>query len=256
MFTRTLRVFAVLLGALGVVVCLVGGVVAWSTGARLNQVNNRVFDRIDASLAAARLRVLDTQKRVRALTITTQDLRQGAEEWARREAKERVASRPEVESKVERLAEGLQQTDVWLEMSVTSLQSAQLALETAHSLGAAADPTVVDPWLERLGAVRGQLKQSTETLDGVRERLARAAEGETLEERLTRLTQLALRIVATLGDVEARLGQVADGFVATQARGQEAKTRTHRHIVTAQLCAIVFMAWMALGQVFLARARM
>ena len=68
--------------------------------------------------------------------------------------------------------------------------------------------------------MRGQLKQATETVDAIRERLAQAAEGETLEERISRFAQLALRVVATLGEIDSRLGQFADGFVATQANAR------------------------------------
>jgi hypothetical protein len=241
-------VFILLIGVLGVAVCAAAGVVVWQTAARLSQANEKVFDRIDTALAAGRDRVLDVQKRVQESKITTEDVRQGVEDWARREAKERLASRPEVENKIERLALGLRQADVWLERSGTSIQAVQQAFELAS-----ADATVVDPLLERLGVLRDKLKQSTETVDAIRERVAQAAEGESLEERISRLAQLALRVVATLTEIDSRLGQFADGFVTAQARGQERKTRTHNYIVVGQLCAISLLVWMAVGQVFLGR---
>jgi len=256
MATRLLNLLTLSLGVLGVVVCIAAAVVAWMTGVRLHQINDRLFDRVDQALVSSRDRVLDAQKRVEAAKITTEDVRQGVQAWARREAKERIASRPEVDRTVDRLAGGLQQADAWMEMSGTSLQAVQLALETAHSLGAAADATVVDPWLERLGALRGQLTQATETVGAIKDRVDRAAAGETLEERISRLAQLALRVVATLGEIDSRLGQVADGLVATRARGQQVRDRTHRYILTGQVCALLLAAWMAAGQVSLGRSAM
>ena len=253
MATRLLNLLTLSLGVLGVAVCIAAAVVAWMIGVRLHQTNDRLFDRVDQALVSSRDRVLDAQKRVEAAKITTGDVRQGVEAWARREAKERIASRPEVDRTVDRLAGGLQQADAWMEMSGTSLQAVQLALETAHSFGAAADATVVDPWLERLGALRGQLKEATETVGAIKDRVNRAAAGETLEERISRLAQLALRVVATLGEIDSRLGQVADGLVATQARGQQLRDRTHRYILTGQVCALLLATWMATGQVFLGR---
>jgi hypothetical protein len=192
--------------------------------------------------------VLDVQKRVQDSKITTEDVRQGVEDWARREATQRLASRPEVENKVERLALGLRQADVWLEMSGTSIQAVQQAFELAS-----ADATVADPLLERLTDVRGRLKQATETVEAIRDRVVQAAEGESLEERIRRLAELALRVVATLGEIDSRLGQFAERFVTAQARGQERKDRTHNYIVMGKVCALVLILWMAVGQVFLGR---
>ena len=148
-----------------------------------------------------------------------QDVRQGVETWARKEATERLASRLEVENKTERLAVGLRQADVWLEISGASLQGVQQALEAASSLGARRGCLRSStPCSRRLGAVRSQLKQSIETVDAIRERLNEALHGETLEERLQRFAQLALRVVATLGEIDSRLGQFADGIVATRSQ--------------------------------------
>ena len=253
MFTRAFQLIVVLAGALGVLVCLAAGAGAWWIGVRLHQANDKVFGRIDTALVAARDRVLATQTRVRALKITTEDVRQGIEARVREEAQQRIASRPELEGKVEQVAFGLQQVDGWLEISTTSLESAQASLEAARSLGAASDPAAIDPWLEQLGSLRGQLKQTTETVDTIRARIERAAEGETLEERITRLGELAVRVVATFGQIDSRIGNVAAGLVAVNARGDELKNRTNRYISTAQIGAVVFAVWMALGQIFLGR---
>ena len=253
LFTRTFQLIVVLAGVLGFAICLAVGAGAWWVGARLHQANDKVFERIDLALVASRSRVLAAQTRVRALKITAEDVRQDIEARVREEAKERLASRPEVGGRVEQLALGLQQMDGWLEISASSLESAQAAMETARSLGAAADPAVVGPWLEQLGLLRGHLKQTTETVDTIRDRIARAAEGETLEERITRLGQLAVRVVATFTEIDSRLGKVADGLAAVNNRGDELRSRTHRYILTAQLVGVVFAAWMALGQIFLGR---
>ncbi len=252
-FTRLVHLVTVSIGVLGVAVCIAAGVVVWLTGARLMQANEHVFNRVDVALAAGRDRVLDVQKRVQESKITTEDVRQGVENWARREGSQRLASRPEVDLSVDRLAQGLRQADSWLELSGASLQTVQQALELARALGASADAAVVDPLLERLAALRRQLAQSTETVDAIRERVDRAAEGETLEERISRLAQLALRVVATLSEIDSRLGQFADGFVATQARGRQLEAQTHRYIVMGRIGALLLITWMAVGQIFLGR---
>jgi hypothetical protein len=252
-FSQLFPLLALWLGLVGVVACAAATVVVWSTGSRLSQANENVFDSIDKSLAAVRDRVLRAQRRVQESKITTEDIGQSLRNWTRKEASERLASRLEVEEKADQLALGLRQADLWLEMSGASIQSVQQALEIASALGAPVDAKLVDPLLEKLGALRSQLEQSTETVDGIRERMAKAAEGEALEERFNQFAQLARRVVVTLGEIDSRLGESADRLADTQTKRQHLKAKTHSYIVTAEICAVVLITWMAAGQVSLCR---
>jgi len=251
--TRLLHLCTLLIGVLGVALCVAAGVFVFRVAARVTQANDRVFDGVDAALVAGRDRVLAAERRVQEAKITTEDVRQGVESWARREAAQRVASQPEIENTIARLGLGLQRVDDGLEISRTSLQNVQQALGLASSLGAAADPALVDPFLEKVNALRGRVSESTETVDAIRTRIQAVATGESLEERLGRLAQLTLRVVLTLGDIDARLGEVADGLVASRSRAQGMRERLGRYILLAEIGAFVLVAWMAVGQIVLAR---
>ena len=242
-----------LLGLLGVVVCVAAAVLVWFVGSRLSQANEKLFAAIDNSLAASRERVIGAQKRVQEAKITGEDVRQGVENWMRKEATQQLAARLEVDQKAERLAAGLEQADRWLEVSGASLSGAQGALQMVGSLRKSADGANVDALLERLDVVRSQLKQSTETVGAIRERLARTSEGMTREERIRQVAQLALRLLATLGEIDSRLEQFADGLEERQTRVQQLKRQTHTYIVAAQISAGLLIAWMAAGQVCLWR---
>jgi hypothetical protein len=250
---RLLSSFTLLLGSLGVLLCVAAAVGVWFAGARLNQATDKVFDGVDRSLVASRDRVLGAQKRVQESKITADDVGHAVENWMRAEATERLTTRLKIEEKTGRLAWGLQQADQGLEVSEESLQAAQKILEIAQSLGASTDDAVVDPLLEKLGAVRSKVQQSTETVDALRERMAAAAEGPSLEERIRQVAQLALRVVATLGDIDSRLGEFADGFVSARTKVEHLKSRTDRYIVAAQIGALLLILWMAAGQVSLIR---
>jgi hypothetical protein len=252
-FNRLIPLFALLLGVLGVVVCAAAIVVVWSTVSRLSRTNERVFDRIDVSLAAVRDRILGAQKRVQESKITTEDIGNSVRNWTQEKTSERIASRLEVEKKAAQLATDLRQADLWLETSEASILGVQQVFETASSLGAPVDEGVADTLLEKLGLLRGRLKQSTETADAIRENMAKMAAGETPDERISQVAQLALRIVATLGDIDTRLGNFAERLADTQTKGQNVKNKTHFYIVAAEISAVLFTAWMAAGQVFMCR---
>jgi len=253
MLKKVFHLSKLLVCVLGVILCVAAGVIVWRVADRVNLANNKVFDVIDTALLTVRERVLDAGRRVQEAKITTDDVRQGVEAWARRELPQRIASRPEIENTVERLALGLQQVDRGLEISGTSVLSVQQALGFARSLDAPVDPALVDPLLEKLNLLRGRVSQSTETIDAIRARLEQIATGESLEERLSRFAQLTLRVVATLSDIDTRLNEVADGLSATRTRAQDTRHRIGRYILIAEIGALALVAWMGVGQIFLAR---
>jgi|tagenome__1003787_1003787.scaffolds.fasta_scaffold20937959_1 hypothetical protein len=244
---------AILLGFVGVVVCAAAiGTVCW-TGSRLTQSNERVFNRIDGSLTAVRDRVLDAKKRVQESQITTKDVGERVRNWTQEKTSERLAIRLEVEKKAGQLADGLRQADVWLETSEGSILGIQQVIEVSSELGARIDAESVGALLEKLGELRRQLKQSTATADSIRETMAKAAMGEQLNTEIAPVAQFAVRMVATLAQIDTRLEQVADRVSDTQTGGQNLKSKTHFYIITAETCAVLFIAWMAAGQVCMCR---
>lgn len=248
---RYLPCLALFCGFLGVVVCLAGMVGVWSIGSRLNRTNEKVFDGIDKTLVVVRERVTDAQHQVQDSRITIDDIGQSLKNWTQKETRERLTSRIEVEEKAEQLVLGLRQADQWLEVSGESIYRVQQALELGSSLGAPMDAALVDPLLEAIGARRSQLETSTEMIDGIRERAAEVTAGESREERIDQAVQLTLRVVATLTELDSRLGESADRLLEVQSKAQRQHSKTHRQIVVAKIGVLLLIAWMGVGQTFL-----
>jgi flagellin-like hook-associated protein FlgL len=253
-FKPLFPLLALSLGFLGVVACGAGIAVVWSAGSRLCRTNEKVFDQIDESLGNARDRVLDAQRRVQESKITTEDIQQSLKNWTRKKSSEQLESRLAIGDKIETLSQGLHQADVWLELSGTSFQNVRRALEMGSSLDAPVDTDLVDPLIEKLAKLRSQLSQATETVDGIHERVAENSEGEPRQERIDQAIQLALRALATLGQIDSRLGESSDRLSDTQTKGQQLKSRTDAYILAARIAAVLLLAWMAIGQVSLCRS--
>jgi hypothetical protein len=252
-FERLVSFSAILLGSLGVVVCAAAFGVVWWMGSRLTQSNERVFNRIDASIMAVRDRILSAKTRVQESKITTKGVEESVRNWTQEKTSERLALRLECEKKAGQLTTGLREADAWLETSEASVLGIQQIIEVSSTLGARVDAELVDPMLEKLGELRRQLKQSTETADSIRDTMAKAAVGEPLNENFAQVAQFAVRLVATLGQIDTRLDQFTDRLSGTQARGQELKSNTRFWIVAAEIGAVLFVAWMAAGQVCMCR---
>jgi hypothetical protein len=239
------------LGFLGVVACGAGIAVVWSAGSRLSRTNEKVFDQMDESLGTVRDHVLDAQRRVQESKITTEEIGQGLKNWTREKSSDQLETRLAIGDKTETLSQGLHQADVWLELSGSSFQNVRRALEMGNAIGAPVDTELVDPLIEELSKLRSQLGQATETVDGIHERVTEVSDGESREEKREQAVQLALRAVATLSEIDSRLGESADRLSETQTKGQQLKSRTQSYILAARIGVVLLIAWMALGQISL-----
>ena len=245
--------FALLFGSLGIVLCIAAIAVVWVIGARLKQSNEKVFARIDMSLAAARDRVLKAKDRVQESKITADEIGQRVKNWARKESSERLASRVELERRTEQLAANLRQTDRWLEFSGASIQGVQQVVEIASSVGAPVDASMVDPLLERFDVLQRQLKQATETIDAIGEQLGKTADAKALDERIDQVAQFSLRVAVTLGQTDSHLADFAGRIADLQSKAERSENKTRLYIVTAQMCAFLLIAWIVAGQISLCR---
>ena len=186
-YKRLFPLLALLLGFLGVVACVVVTVVSLSVTSRLSRTNEYMFDAIDKTLVAVRDRALEAERRVQESKITAEDIEQSLRIRTLKKTSERIMSRLDMEKKAEQLVLGLRQADQCLEVSGASIQGLQQALDLGSSLGAPVDAALVAPWLERIDALQSQLKQSTEMIDGILDRMAEITADESREVELIKL---------------------------------------------------------------------
>lgn len=82
----------------------------------------------------------------------------------------------------------------------------------------------------------------TETVEEIRHGAARLAADEPREDRLAQVVQLVVRVVATLPEIDDRLGRAADQNSAAQTDAQRLKSKTHFWIVLGQVIAVLVIA--------------
>ena len=119
-FNRLIPLFALLLGVLGVVVCAAAIVVVWSTGSRLSRTNERVFDRIDVSLAAVRDRILGTKSEFRSRR-SPRKTSSKRKELDARENKRTLGRDWKSKRRLRSWLTGLRQAHLWVETSEASI---------------------------------------------------------------------------------------------------------------------------------------
>lgn len=245
---RVLPLIACLIGLVGVVICLAGFAAVWSLGARLMRTNDKVFAGVERALTAGRERIQDAQERVQESRITTADIGTAMKQWTRAETSERVAARLEVQEKTEVLLRALGQTGAWLEMSEASLQGLLPALELGISMGAPVNTAVLDASLEQLAAMRAACEEAADTVRRIRDRTEPHTTVETGDAVREQAAELALRVAATLGNVDGLLGDAAEGLSAAEQEARQWKSNTESWIALATAGAVLLIGWMGAGQ--------
>jgi DNA repair ATPase RecN len=247
LFNRLAWLLALTLGFLGVVACMAGVYAVWSVGSRFERANDKVFAMIDNGLESSKDRVRGVQMRVKESKITSTEISQTLRDWGTGKAKERLVAQSNIESRAEKLAGHLQTADSWLETSAESIRSVQQLLEVANSIGAPLDPASLEEVLEKLTSLRSTLQQTERTVDGIRE-FAVNKEGESEENRLSRVTKLLGRILVTISEIDTRLEEVVTRLSELRSDARQLKDRFSSYILLATICGYLVLAWIAAGQ--------
>jgi hypothetical protein len=138
-----------------------------------------------------------------------------------------------------------------MEFSASGAESVQQALSIMCALGAQIDTGIIDRVIDEIASLRIQLAQATDFVEKLQGQTAATLGEETLEERIPRATQLAVRLIATLRSVDSRLTNFATRLSTTQKNLQALKTRTLGWIQFVTITAATLIMWMAAGQVAL-----
>jgi DNA repair ATPase RecN len=246
-FNRVVGLLALAFGFLGVVACMAGVYAVWSVGSRLERANNKTFAMIDKGLESSKVRVGGVQMRVEEAKITTTEIGRTLRDWSTGKAKERLVSQRDIESRAEKLAGRLQTADSWFETSAESIRSVQQFLDLGNSIGVPLDPASLEEMLETLTSLRSTLQQTERTVDGIRE-FAANKEGESEENRLSRVTKLLGRILVTIGDIDTCLEETETRLSELQADARQMKDRISDYILLTTIGGYLVLALIAAGQ--------
>jgi chromosome segregation ATPase len=248
---RILYLLLMIFGLVGFVICIVAVASAWIVEARINRVTQKVVGAIDDSCVVAGERIAKVQNHVEGLKITAADVERSVTNWSKSIARERLTARVDLDEKAGRLAFGLEQADRWLELTESSAQLAQRALDAASTLAIPVQTEPADRLLEELTSLRNQLTKANETVERLRERYSKAGQEELPDESLHDVTQLIVRVIATLGSIDSRLDSVGERLTEIQHQIRIAERKSLRWLRATAIGITVLVGWMAVGQIAL-----
>jgi hypothetical protein len=247
LFKRFVRMLAIVVGFVGLVACVAGTYAVWSLGSRLDRANEKAFAMIDAGLAATQDRLRGVQERMKDTKHAANEIGQSLRDRGASKAKERLGSGLELESRAEMLTTYLQTADSWLETSVETIRSIQQIVELAISMDGSPDLILLEEVLDSLTSLQSTLQQTERTADGIRE-FAANKDGESEENRISRITKLVGQMLVTTSEMDARLEEPLIRLARLQVDTRQLKVRISNHILLLTIGGYLVLAWIAAGQ--------
>ena len=213
---------------------------------------DQVFEKLDGTVGVVQTRVVRVREGLQDSKITTEEFAESLKKWSTHEAVERVAVRLDVGKKTERLASILQQTDDWLEFSESACGLVEQAMSLAAPADAPADADGLAGLIEEIVNLRTKLADATETVGRIRELLAKENGEEQgtkpLGPRIEQGVKLAVRVAATVGTIDSRLGKLTDRLSRTEQNLRQSNARVLHRIRLATIAVTLFILWLGAGQ--------
>lgn len=240
----------ILLGALGSIVCALAIVITVFVGFRLHQTNTALFARVDEFMILANDRVRDAQQVLDQSKLTVESLTEGVNAIVKSEARQEVSNRLQLDEKTAQVSEAFQQADQWLEGALAASDDIQELLELGQTLGLSTDPGRIPPLETELTEMRGRLAEAIEQVSSVRRWVVPSIDeqAETIDAKPA--VELMLKVVATMSDVDTRLGSAMEKLSGLQSRLDQLGSKLQRWITAATIIVCLLTGWMGLGQWF------
>ncbi len=243
---RSTALAFLLLGSIGSIVCVISIVIVAFAGTRLQQTNASLFSRLDEFMEVASNKVLDAQQVLDQSKLTAERLNEGLHEFTKREAREEIVDRLDLEGKTTHISQAFQQADQLLARAAVASDDIQELLELGQTLGLSTDPSRLEPLEAELVEMRSKLADAIEQVGEVRRWTGPAdQEGEKNE-----AAQLVVGIVATLSNIDARLGSTLEAISGLKSRLDRLGSKLQWWSAAATVVVCLMIGWMGLGQAF------
>lgn len=240
----------VVLGLVGVAVCIAGAVGVWFLGSHLEQVNSQVFGRVDQLVVLLDRRAAQTRDvagETRKLVVEFQQtLRDSAKDFIA----ERVTAMPEIDNLERRLASALERADGLVQVSVASAELVEQLLATVDAAAAEShvDGSVPTDLMAAIRSTSESLADASERLADVQRRLAEMRRNQDVDVNLTQITKLLFGIVSKLDAVQEQIAAFRVRLDETRQRLGHLQRRIRAWVFAGQGLILLLIAWGGAGQ--------
>ncbi len=238
------------LGAMGMVACLAGLVGHWIAAARLQQINSRLFGRVDELVVQVDQRAIQAQGAVGRTRNLFNGLKQTLQESAKDLLAERIASLPEIDNIQLRLESAMERSEELMAVSASTVELTDQLLATVGVVMSekSADQQSSSDLVATIQSIRESLADASTRLADLQRRLSDIRQKRNVEINLSEIAKQSLGIFAKLDVVQTRIAALHSRLDQTKSRMAQLQNRISRSIVAGQCLIVLLIAWISAGQ--------
>ena len=237
-----------LLGAVGSLLCVGSSLGVWYVESRIDRAREQVFERVDQSFSGINRRLIETQNVAAKSKITLEEIQERMQDWTKKEARDRLAARFDLQARAQQLTSGLRQAELMLELSHETALHVRQALEVGVELGLSLKADSVDPLFKRIADIKIELSRAIQTAERLGQHIGESRDDESVAARAKQAATIVARLLTTFGKVDSRLASFQGRVTHAQNAIAGLNAKTHTRIVAVAVIATLFLLWMAAGQ--------
>lgn len=238
---------AVVLGVLGVVLCVAGLVAVWVYYPLGQEKTEEIYAKIDETLEQADERIQIARERVVTINAMTADFRTSLTEWLtdRQLDQEHVGRRAEI------IAAHLHQARDGLDFAASFLQKVRSAQRVAHPFKKETDTEQLDVLLQELAKVQEHVAEVVNSVDEIRQQAAESGDTAQLEATIEQALGKIVQVMEIIDSAEEKLETLSSKVTGARSKAEELEARVQRDLRWGRAGASIVLPWMALGQIAL-----
>lgn len=242
------------IGLLGTLVCGAGILGVWYAERRVDQIRQRGFESIAASLAHVEDRVELAQDLVYESRLNVEEVQHRLKEWTWEETADRLNARLNLEVRAEQVGNRLQQAENLLGLAHTMADNIVVLLKVGDEAGFGIKADTVLALSDRISALESDVAAAKETAAGLRLRDSDGdGAGEAAGQRVEQIVKLATSLIATFSQLDERVRGFATRLAETREAVERIDAQVHNRILGVAAIATLFLLWMGSGQIALWR---
>lgn len=239
-----------ILGVLGIAVCVVVIIETWMLYGRVHTATGDVFEQVDVIITQVQDRLKQTKAKTEQLKLTTDGVKQSLENWTKEEVRDRATSKLQIEDRSAQLAAGLRQADGWLELAQSSVRVASQGLNLVQASQTKTRFLQLSQLQSQITKLREELSEAIQSVENIQDWAAGEEMGEQ-DSRLKQILTLAVRVLATLATIDTGLERLTEQLSELQTEVRQVKDSALWGLRMLAIVLTLIAIWMLAGQLAL-----
>ncbi len=244
--------FALIFGYVGLFLCVLGMIFVVVSSRKVDNSNKKIFATLNEILETVEERKNEVRVRFDITVKTVISVKEKLEQWSN-DKEEEVSHEDKIwlDKKLEELLILLSQADQWMELSQSSLQVVNQAIELANSSGASIETTLTKRIFEEVSSVRESLTQLTEEVESIDRQFSVNEKFDINEIILGSVFDFSDKKIASVDIALGHLKTLDNEIAKAKQSLDRYKNKISAWIRNICILMVLIITWMAIGQLSL-----